>query len=102
MVKKCIGKGGFGLVFHVTHTLDDQDYAVKVIKLPERCLLSRLYRFALLALFRACCTWCLHKTDGRAKTYVSTKCSKLETALVNAWECVYGNYYHMTGWKFQK
>ena len=41
-------------------------------------------------------------TDDRAKTYVSTKCSKLETALVNAWECVYGTYYHMTGWKFQK
>ena len=34
-------------------------------------------------------------------TYVSTKCSKLETAL-SCLGCIYGNYYHLTGWNFQK
>lgn len=30
-----LGRGGYGLVYHVKHKLDHKEYAVKVIKLPS-------------------------------------------------------------------
>ena len=35
-VMKCLGKGGFGVVYHVRNKVDRQEYAVKIIKLPSR------------------------------------------------------------------
>lgn len=32
----CLGKGGYGIVFHVKNKVDDQEYAVKRIALPNR------------------------------------------------------------------
>lgn len=32
----CLGKGGYGIVFHVRNKVDDQEYAVKRIALPNR------------------------------------------------------------------
>ena len=35
-VKGCLGKGGFGVVYHVKAKVDRKEYAIKVIKLPNR------------------------------------------------------------------
>ena len=35
-VKKCLGKGGFGVVYHVKAKIDCKEYAIKIIKLPSR------------------------------------------------------------------
>ena len=36
VVKKELGKGGFGLVYHVLHMLTKCEYAIKIVKLPRR------------------------------------------------------------------
>ena len=33
---KCLGKGGYGIVFQAKNKMDDQDYAVKRIAVPNR------------------------------------------------------------------
>ena len=35
-VKNPLGKGGFGVVYHVKNKVDNAEYAVKLIKLPSR------------------------------------------------------------------
>ncbi|XP_067942857.1 eukaryotic translation initiation factor 2-alpha kinase 3-like [Watersipora subatra] len=32
---QCLGKGGFGVVFHARNTLDERDYAIKRVSLPN-------------------------------------------------------------------
>ena len=32
-MEKCLGKGGFGVVYHVKRKFDSADYAIKIIKL---------------------------------------------------------------------
>ena len=34
-VIKLLGKGGFGVVYHVKGKLDCKDFAIKIIKLPS-------------------------------------------------------------------
>lgn len=33
---QCLGKGGFGVVFHAKNTLDECEYAIKRITLPNK------------------------------------------------------------------
>ena len=33
VMEKCLGKGGFGVVYHVKRKFDSADYAIKIIKL---------------------------------------------------------------------
>ncbi len=35
-IKGQIGKGGFGVVFHVEHTTDKGEYALKIIRLSDK------------------------------------------------------------------
>ncbi len=35
-LKDRLGRGGFGVVYHVKNKLDDGQYALKIIKLPTR------------------------------------------------------------------
>ena len=36
VVEKCLGKGGFGKVYHVKRKFDRADYAIKIINLPRK------------------------------------------------------------------
>ena len=36
VVEKRLGKGGFGVVYHVKRKFDRADYAIKIIKLPRK------------------------------------------------------------------
>ena len=33
---QCLGRGGFGVVFHVRNKLDENEYAIKRIVLPAK------------------------------------------------------------------
>lgn len=39
---QCLGRGGFGVVFEARNKVDDCNYAIKRIRLPNRYLLSLL------------------------------------------------------------
>ena len=36
IVKKLLGEGGFGVVVHASHKIDGRQYAIKIVKLPQK------------------------------------------------------------------
>lgn len=39
----CLGKGGYGIVFEAKNKIDDCNYAIKRIALPNRSVLNKLF-----------------------------------------------------------
>lgn len=35
-LKEKLGQGGFGVVYHVQHKIDKKEYALKIVRLPDR------------------------------------------------------------------